>query len=302
MFEVVSVKKSLLITAVMILVASVFLTSCGLADSINGKKVRKTIDGIDGLLQGVVFSEGAECGEEVLGILNEQIQALYDEKYSLSFVCVDMDTKKAFSYNADWVFCSQSTIKAPFVLSLLDAKPEAFEENKDAIREIITKSSNSDYENLRDKYGTDYIVKWCEKAGVSTEITDSYYPRNITVKDLAKLWTLMYNYLNNSANEELVGWFFGSAFSSIYRALGDKYHTWTKAGWEEGSYNSKGQMEYRFIDGDPTNDEVATNDTGVVFSDAGNYILTIFTNIPADTTEVEKLVLAIDAVHADMCG
>ena len=130
-FEVVSVKKSLLKTAVIILAASIFLTSCGLADSINGSRIRKTIDGINGQIQGVVFTKGAECGDEVLGELNACIKELYDEKYSLSFVCVDMDTKKAFSYNADWVFCSQSTIKAPFVLSLLDAKPEAFEEKEE---------------------------------------------------------------------------------------------------------------------------------------------------------------------------
>lgn len=232
-------------------------------------------------------------------LLKNEIQRLECEGVKLSFVVTDLLGSEILSYNKEWRFCSQSTIKAPFVCSLLENRPELFDVHRGLIKEIVTLSSNSAYEELFEKYGNDYLLGWCEKVGIPPKTCERIYPRNITVCEMAKLWTIMYDYLSNRASKELVSWFYGTRYSAIFSTLGHKYLTWTKAGWENGiddgdEIGSTKIPPACYTDGDPLNDETATNDTGIVFSDKGPYILAIFTNIPTNPPKLEELVKAID--------
>lgn len=231
--------------------------------------------------------------------LVKETESLEREGVKFSFVATNLRGRELFSYNKNWKFCSQSTIKAPFVCSLLDYKPELFNAHREQIRQIITVSSNSAYEELFEKYGNENLAKWCEDVFVDPETVSRIYPRQITVSDMARLWTKMYEYLSDRAPKELVAWFYGTKYSAIYSALGGKYKTWTKAGWENGiddgdEIGSTKIPDPIYTDGDPLNDETSTNDTGIVFSPKTPYILAIFTNIPTNPPRLEGLVRAID--------
>ena len=46
------------------------------------------------------------------------------------------------------------------------------------------------------------------------------------------------------------------------------------------NYDPDAVIPDQYIDGDPTNNECAINDTGIVFSDHGPYIFVIYTDQP----------------------
>jgi len=236
--------------------------------------------------------------DNALALLKGEMSKFDDEGISYSFIATKIDGTKLFSYNEDWIFTSQSTIKAPFVCSLLDSRPELFLENYQAIKEIITISSNEYYEALREKYGTEYLKKWMDKAGLDEKLLKWVYPRNIRVSDLAAFWPLMYDFLTTKAPKELVDWFYGTMYSAIYNKLGSKYKTWTKAGWENGIGDGNDitdqQPDPCYTDGNPENDEVATNDSGIICTKNGPYIMVIFTNVPTNPPKLENLVGAIN--------
>ena len=59
----------------------------------------------------------------------------------------------------------------------------------------------------------------------------------------------------------------------------------SKAGWENGIGDDSTDYEYaavppRYLDGDPLNDECATNDSGIIYSDRGPYLFVIYSDYP----------------------
>ena len=52
----------------------------------------------------------------------------------VSFVVINTITLKGFSFNGDRVCVGKSTIKAPYIASLLMNDPSIFEQDKDAIK------------------------------------------------------------------------------------------------------------------------------------------------------------------------
>gem|GEM_PF-5559435 len=72
---------------------------------------------------------------------------------------------------------------------------------------------------------------------------------------------------------------------SIEEASGGRFPVQTKAGWESGldeglNYDPEAEIPDKYKDGDPSNDECAINDTGIVYSDRGPYIFVIYTDHP----------------------
>lgn len=235
--------------------------------------------------------------------LRAVISDMEGQGISLSFILADLDGGLCMAYNADWKFTSQSTVKAPYITSVLDRRPDVLEKSHGLIKETITVSDNDAYAALRNTYGQTPFAAWCRKAGISTSHAQTSYPRAITVRDLAKLWTLMNAFFETHPDmEEYIGWFCGTRFSSIYQELGNEYLTRTKAGWESGADSDEpphNPPAPAFVDGDPSNDETATNDSGIVYADHP-YILVIFTNVQADTAPLKPLVRAIHNAHEAM--
>ena len=76
-----------------------------------------------------------------------------------------------------------------------------------------------------------------------------------------------------------------SAESATKEWLAGRLPVQTKAGWECGidedtEVFSLGMIPARFVDGDPMNDEVATNDTGIVYTENGPYLFVIYSDYP----------------------
>lgn len=213
----------------------------------------------------------------------------FDSLNFFSFKMLDINTGKGISYNADEKTTSQSTIKGPFCASVIENNPCVFEQDKDLFKQTITVSSGDTYEALRNKYGTSSLEKWCEELNIDKSIATTEYPRNMTANIMVKIWQKMYTVLNEEKMpQEFVSYFTGTKFSAIYKELGSKYKVQSKPGWENGtnddalSDDPDVPCDAKYTDGDPTNDEIATNDAGIIYANGNPYIFVIFTSVSSN--------------------
>lgn len=232
---------------------------------------------------GITATDCTVSDETAAAILTG-IQLLTAREYDVGFMLVDLDSGKSISYNADTEFYSASTIKGPYVVSVLNRSPDAAKSFWGTIQEILVNSSNDDYNRLRNTYGKTPMELWCEAAGVDTEVADNYYPA-ITAEELCKLWIQNYEYFTTAENGETVAkWFQKPDKSPIHSVLGGKYTTQTKAGWIEGT----------------TDYYQAASDAGIVYADSGTYAVAIVSNGRSNLTLLNTLIEALDAAHDEM--
>ncbi len=301
-------KKVLLCVSFIVLALFIFLflfIFCGVTSKIGNQNyyekqalnARNILSNLDTSDSDVVYSDKTKIDDKIIQDLDRQIDDYKAEGIVSSFIVVKPETGQGFSYNADWKFTSQSTIKAPYLASLIYSDPSSFEKHKEWFKAAITVSDNDAYENLRALYGNEPLVEWCETLSLPTEITEDWYPCNITVRELAVLWTQMYQFLNDkNTPEEFVSYFGDTYFSAISQELGQKYKVQTKAGWEDGIYDDTNKAQPEYLDGNPENGETATNDSGIVYSDAGDYIVIIFTNVASEPDKLLPLEKDIDLI------
>ena len=231
--------------------------------------------------------------------LADEIDNLTTNDHKVSLIMIDLKNMSGVSYNSGIIMCTQSAVKGVYIGSLLEYKPSALEKNGMYMRDAIEFSDNESYENLRKIYGKEPILKWCNDVGVDLSFANDDYPRNSTARDMLKLWTKLYCFLNSNSEAASIGRYFAdSSASATKKMLGNKFPVQTKAGWEDGingnfNYDTCLKPDKRYIDGDPANDECATNDTGVVYTPNGPYIFVIYSNHPfsifADYTSENKL-------------
>lgn len=230
-------------------------------------------------------------GEEEEALLSA-LDSLREQGYNVGFVMMDLSTGYGVSCNPDMTFYSASSIKAPYVVSLAAAYPEAIEAWEPTMRTAIEYSDNDAYFALRSAFGADCLRQWCEDAGVDPSICDewstmrqepTWFP-DYSTKTLAKLWLQNYEYLESGSEQvEVVDSLFSSTYNSaIYACLGSTTEVRTKGGWisEEGY--------------------ATTSDAGIVYAgENGNspYLLVIMSDIPRDSTQLEPLVYALNDIH-----
>jgi len=219
--------------------------------------------------------------------LREEIRRMLDDRHQVSLIMVHLASQSGVAFRSTVPMCTQSTVKAIYVGAMLTHFPQALAEYEQDIRDTIELSSNEAYERLRDIYGPDPIRAWCRETGVDEGFADLPYPRAYTARDMLKLWTRLYCFLNSGSDvAKTVGRFFEhSAESASGERLGDRCPVHTKAGWENGVGDDEQDYGHavipaRYVDGDPLNDECATNDTGIVYSDAGPYLFVIYSDYP----------------------
>ena len=245
-------------------------------------QIRELADTVGDDEQLALFGPAAPS-EEALAALQEEIEKLTDEYHKVSLIMADLKTKSGVAYNSSVPMCTQSTIKGVYLGSALEERPELLEENWQAFHDAIVYSDNDAYEGLREACGPEPLLKWCAEAGVDAGFADLPYPRSYTAKDMFKMWTVLYRYLNGgTCSPEFASWFADSLASAARIRFGDRYPVQTKAGWETGYYepilNPDDIIPDQYVDGDPTNDEIAANDSGVVFTEKGPYLFVIFTD------------------------
>ena len=253
------------------------------------KNEEAVIDAIENINTGELEAFGdAKPSEESMKKLSDLVKKIEDEGHQISFIMADMKSTSGVSLYPDLTMCLQSTIKSVFAASLIENRPEVFEKEKETIYKMLAFSDNDAYAELYEKYGTDYVQKWVDEVGCSDAITEKQYPR-ATVRDMSKLWAKLFSYLNSGdAPKELCDFYNGSKFSASCLFLSDKNYVHSKAGWEHGLYGeNKDEPLPEYVDGDPENDEVATNDTGVVYTEKGPYIFAVFTDYPLSDETVD---------------
>ena len=247
---------------------------------------------IRGLVTGVKDKEGfttfgqGKPDPHALDDLAAEIEKLTAGSHKVSLIMADLKTLSGVAFCPFRPMCSQSTVKGIYTGAVLEMFPAALEDNGKYIHDAIVYSDNASYENLRKIYGPEPLRKWCTEADVDPSFAEADYPRDKTAADMFKMWTRLYCFLNGSAlHTDFAAWFADSIASAAKEQLGSRFPLQTKAGWENGldesrNYDPAAVIPPEFTDGDPSNDECAINDTGVVYTEKGPYIFVIYTDHP----------------------
>ena len=239
-----------------------------------------------------------------LARLQAEIRRFGDDGHKLSLVMADLKTLSGAAFHSTEWMCTQSTVKAVYVGAVLNRWPEAFHDNGQYIRDTIVLSDNEAYESLREIYGPEPIRAWCRETGVDESFAATPYPRDKTARDMFRLWTRLYAFLNDGSDVHNAGRYFAdSAMSAAKERLSGRCRVQTKAGWENGLEEDTTDYERavipaRFTDGDPLNDECATNDTGVVYAGHGPYIFVVYSDYPCPWSCPNRLYGLTEALYA----
>lgn len=266
-------------------------------------RIRELIDGIGDDSRLTCFGKYTPS-PEALRKVEAEIQRILADGHKVSLVMADLQTRSGLSFRSGVPMCTQSTVKAIYIGAVLSRFPQAMEEHGADIRDAITLSSNEAYEHLRSIYGPEPIRAWCRETGVAEGFADQPYPRSYCVRDMLKLWTRLYCFLNDGSDTGNAGRFYAdSALSAARERLGSRCPVHTKAGWENGIGDDETDYAHavipaRYTDGDPLNDECATNDTGIVYAENGPYLFVIYTDYPWPWSGDNRLYGLTDALYA----
>ena len=218
--------------------------------------------------------------------LETEIGKITEGRHKLSLLMADLKTLSGVSYHSRVPMCTQSTVKAIYAGALIESIPSVLDENGQYLHDAVVYSDNASYENLRKIYGCRPLEKWCEEAGVDRSFAIPDYPRDKTAADMFRMWTRLYCFLNDGSDRTNFGAYFADSLASATKErLGSRYPVQTKAGWEigldeNGDYDPGAEIPAEFTDGDPSNDECAINDTGVVYTESGPYLFVIYSDHP----------------------
>ena len=243
----------------------------------------------------VVSFGGHQASRGAVDGLNGAINALRRSGYDVGFIMMDIESHKGVAYNCDALFYGASSIKAPYIASVVNQHPNAVRTNAYDITETLFYSWDYNYKNVLAAYGKGPMYAWCSEAGVSSRIADELPWVTYSARELAKLWARSYLLFSQSAEGEQFGrWCERPNISTIHNALGGAYRTRTKAGWiDAGGYvypgvNGGGQL-YRVSD-----------DGGIVYAHNGPYVMAIMSSVPANHNVLDNLTRAIDRAHSEM--
>lgn len=224
-----------------------------------------------------------------LARVQDELAELQADGTEVGFVMEDLETGRGISYNVDRRFYSASSIKVAVCTMI-------FEENgggagySDVIANALVYSSNDAFSDLVNAFGFENVSAWLEGVGApdaSRDAAEHLYV-DISPVEMANVWREVWRYgtSGEAGAEELGGYLSQTEHSPIGEALRDDCEVWSKPGWYP----------------DDTYDISASNDAGIVFSDTGDYVLAILTDIGDDTDALVPLIEALDDAHATLAG
>ena len=247
--------------------------------------IRELADSIADDSELTAFGSHAPSAES-MERLRQEIRNLTSDGHRLSLIMADLKAQSGVSYRSTRMMCSQSTIKAIYAGALIEARPEALRENGQRLHDAIVFSDNEAYETLREMYGPEPLLRWCAEAGVDPAFAGMPYPRDRHARDMFKMWTRLYVFLNRDTTG------FAANYADTLASATRKQLTLpmqTKAGWEHGLGEDRlfdeAEIPEKYRDGNPLNDECATNDSGIVYADHGPYIFVIYSDYPYAAVE-----------------
>ena len=224
-----------------------------------------------------------------LAEVTEQIGALREQGYTVCVALVDLESRRGIWYNADAVMYPASSIKASYCTWIYETNGGAGGMSG-TVADCLINSSNDAYHALLDTYGLSSYASWLTANGAPEAAKKGgvyYYPET-TANELASIWEEIYRYgtSGEAGSDELAGFLAQTNRSPIGEQLRGTCEIWSKPGW----YPADGSgLE-------------SSNDAGVVFSDTGDYVMVIMTDISSNLDALTPLVSALDAAHGAMCG
>lgn len=228
---------------------------------------------------------GYSPSSKIVNRISSAIDGIRGSGYDVGFIMMDLTKMRGVSYNCDGVFYGASSIKAPYIASVVSAHPEALEVYSHNIQETLTYSWDYDYKQVYYGYGKDPMRTWCKESGARSSIAESLPWADYSARDLAKLWARNYQlFQSSSAGETFGSWCEHPETSTIHSTLGGRYRTRSKAGW--------------IVDPEPRYN--VSDDGGIVYASNGAYVIAIMSSIPANQDMLNQLTAAIDAAHAAM--
>lgn len=251
----------------------------------------KTVDNLPGLNAVSQFGNLVPSYQSLKDLNKTTLELANDCLEPISFIMYDLNSDSGVYYSVDTQTYLASSIKLPYIASIIDEEPERYNENIDSISSILEFSSNEDYDYLWSTYGTARFQEWETEVNTKNSMTRYQYPSYVTALDMLKIWFKTFYVLNaNMYGTELSILSSNSYNSAIYDALGTKYRISTKPGWFDCYEESDAGFCFDGI----------TSDCGVVYAEDNPYLLVVLTEIPENVDAVSKLVKSIDQVHNSM--
>ena len=224
------------------------------------------------------FSPSSAAYNELLGAIRE----LEAQGIKLSVVMMDIQSGKGVMYNPDTVIYSASSIKAPYVISLVESNSSVYPVEKEVISRLFYNSNNEDYSYLAGKYGLSSLERYYNDIGVPYDIIPS---RSIYThysgRTYAKLWARMYQAFNSDANANAAGSYLESNCCTAFRdATGLRARS--KSGWYSG------------------NGIVSQNEGGVAYVSNGDYIYVVLSTHAGKWQTFYRIHRALNALHNEI--
>lgn len=238
-------------------------------------------------------------GGPALDALVRATRAIEGEGYAVGYALYNVATGMSVTYNADSAFYSASSLKGPYVTSLVRYElGDSAQSESRRIGDVIRYSSNSSYSALRDAYGNgafEQMVAASGAEGLPSSLADPDAERAaellgangladdnyefVTPAQLLALWRQCYEFL--SSDEPGAEWLAGileqPETSAIRVTAGTLGTTWSKAGWYPADGAGYG----------------TTVDAGVVRTDAGDLVLAVMTTKPEDIAALDGIVSSL---------
>lgn len=225
--------------------------------------------------------------DEIKETLEKEISSFSNMGYSMGFLLYDLNTGGGISYHGDVRFYSASTIKAPYVVWMVQTYPDAAADFYEQIQNAIVWSSNEDYFTLINNFGKSGFNEWTEQLGCSdVQLTDgSFGP--VTCRNFTRLWIQIYDYFeSDDENARMIQELYcGTEESCIYEALGNQYTVYSKAGW-----SFEGEDSYYTVQ----------NDAGIIMKDGHPYILTVLSDAYEQLDLLEEMIVKVDQAHTEL--
>lgn len=246
-------------------------------------------------------------GGSVLQELTDATHVIEQAGFAVGYAMLDLSTGVSVSYNADAQFYSASSIKGPYVTSVVryELGDSAQSSEGSRISAIIESSDNAAYSNMRDAYGNSSFAALVDASGAAqmpshgatsavakaaaaqsgASITDNKY-EFFTPNQMLALWQQCYEFL--SSGEPGASWL-ASVFetpetSAIRVTAGTLGTTWSKAGWYPAGDAGFG----------------TTVDAGVVRTSTGDVLVSVMTTEPENFAAIESVLSPLLALRSTL--
>ena len=221
--------------------------------------------------------------EEQQYMLRKLIREINSGGFSIGFILMDIPTGKGIAFNAKEEFYSASSVKGPYMVSLIAHKKDVLNEWGDIITEIAHTSDNGCYSKLYREFGSEYYNDWCDQAEASAYMYNDYQYTYYSPEGLGRLWLLNYKFFTTDPDMgETAGELFEDPeYSLIHKTLYPIYKTRSKSGWINLG-------------------EVSAIDSGIIYAGDHPYLLTILSSFGGDIEKFTPLAYELEKVHQDI--